>query len=305
MSKPPPRTLDAISSFSDDPDAIVQAGEVVEMRFPSGGRMSLRGGKLFHLLIQIAGVKIIDGTQHRVPIAALNEAFHVSANEMEELIDELHTTTLKLKLTDAKGRRYTKSGPLLSDVEREDDDQAQAELRFEFSSAMRKVIANSTHWAVISRRAVMAFESRYALRLYTILSLRAGLRKASEEFTVEDLRELLGVPSGKLKRWQDLKTWAIEPAISEVNHLSGLKVAYRPLKRGRRIVGISLAWGVKAGTERVEAIKELDRPKVGRTARRKGTVEEVMASDDRDRATLAEALAAAPLIDTQMGSGEV
>ena len=297
-----PRTLDAISSFSDDPDAIVQAGEVVEMRFPSGGRMSLRGGKLFHLLIQIAGVKITDEAQHRIPIAALNEAFHVSASEMEELIDELHTTTLKLKLTDAKGRRYTKSGPLLSDVEREDEAQAQAELRFEFSPAMRRVIANSTHWAVISRRAVMAFESRYALRLYTILSLRAGLRKASEEFTVDDLRELLGVPSGKLKRWQDLKTWAIEPAIDEVNHLSGLKVAYRPLKRGRRIVGISLAWGVKAGPEKVEAIKELDRPKVGRIARRKGTVEHVMASDDRDRARLAEALATVTVIDMREGS---
>jgi plasmid replication initiation protein len=295
MTKLTPRTLDAIASFGDDPDAIVQAGEVVEMRFPSGGRMSLRGGKLFHILIQIAGVRIADETQHKIPISALNEAFHVSAAEMEELVDELHTTTLKLKLTDAKGRRYTKSGPLLSDIEREDDDQAQAEIRFEFSSAMRKVIANSTHWAVISRRAVMAFESRYALRLYTILSLRANLRKASEEFTVEDLREMLGVPFGKLKRWQDLKTWAIEPAIEEVNHLSGLKVAYRPLKRGRRIVGISLAWGVKAGSERVEALKELDRPKVGRTARRKGTVEEVMASDDRDRAALAEALAATAL----------
>jgi hypothetical protein len=112
---------------------------------------------------------------------------------MEELIDELHTTTLRLKLTDAKGRRYTKSGPLLSDVEREDDDQAQAELGFEFSPAMRRVIANSTHWAVISRRAVMAFESRYALRLYTVLSLRAGLRKAAEEFTVEDLSSTLYV----------------------------------------------------------------------------------------------------------------
>ena len=297
MSKLTPRTLDAISSFADDPDAIVQAGEVVEMRFPSGGRMSLRGGKLFHLLIQIAGVRITDDAQHRVPIAALNEAFHVSAGEMEELVDELHTTTLKLKLTDSAGRRYTKTGPLLSDVEREDDDQAQAELRFEFSPAMRRVIANSTHWAVISRRAVMAFESRYALRLYTILSLRAGLRKSSEEFTVDDLRELLGVPIGKLKRWQDLKTWAIEPAIDEVNHLSGLKVAYRPLKRGRRIIGISLAWGVKAGSEKVDAIKELDRPKVGRAARRKGTVEDVLASDDRDRATLAEALAAVTVVD--------
>jgi plasmid replication initiation protein len=296
MSKSAPRTLDAVASHRENPDAIVQAGEVVEMRFPSGGRMSLRGGKLFHLLIQIAGVKIADDVQHRVTLSSLNETFHVSAKELEELIEELHTTTLKLRLTDAKGRRYTKSGPLLSDVEREEEDDAQAELRYEFSPAMRKVIANSSHWAVISRRAVMAFESRYALRLYTILSLRAGLRKVSEEFTLEDLRELLGVPSGKLARWQDFKVKALDRAVVEVNHLSGLKVTYQPMKRGRRVVGISLAWGVKEGAERIEAIKELDRSRVGRVARREGTVERLLDKDDRDRSALAEDLARLPLI---------
>jgi hypothetical protein len=65
-----------------------------------------------------------------------------------------------------RGRPYTKSGPILSDVEREPDDLDGAEVRFEFSPAMRQVIANSTHWAAVSRRAVMAFESRYSLRLY-------------------------------------------------------------------------------------------------------------------------------------------
>lgn len=297
MAEKKHRTTDAIASFRGHPDAIVQAGEVVEMRFPSGGKMSLRGGKLFHLLIQIAGVRITDQAQHIVTLSALNETFHCSTTELVSLIDELHSTTLRLKLTDSQGRRFTKSGPLLSDVEQEDDDQVQAEIRFEFSPSLRKAIANSTHWAVVSRRAVMAFESRYALRLYTILSLRAGLRKVSEEFSVEDLRELLGVPEGKLSRWQDLKTWAIEPAIAEVNHLSGLLVTYAPLKRGRKITGINLAWGVKDEAHRVEALRELDRPKVGRKARRSGTVEMVSGGgyESMERVQLAEDLAASPL----------
>ena len=289
MPDPRPRTTDAIKSYRSHPDAIVQAGEVVEMRFPSGGRMSLRGGKLFHLLIQMAGVRITDAVQHKVTLAALNETFHCSVPELEELVEELHTTTLRLHLTDNTGRRFTKSGPLLSDVEREDDDQTQAELRFEFSPAMRKAISNSTHWAVISRRAVMSFESRYALRLYTLLCLRSGLRKVSEEFSLDDLREIMGVPEGKLARWQDLKTWAIEPAVAEVSHLSGIHVTYAPLRRGRRIIGINLAWGVKDEAGRVEAMKELDRPKVGRKARRSGTVETI---EDVERAQLAEDLAA-------------
>lgn len=295
--KPPARTLDAVASLRDHPDAIVEAGEIVGMRFPSGGRMSLRAAKLFHLLIQFAGAKIADPVQHRVTLAALNEGFHTSTEELVELIDELHTTTLRMHLTDAKGRRYTKSGPILSDVEREEETEAQAEVRFEFSPAMRQAIANSTHWAVISRRAVLAFESRYALRLYTLLSLRAGLRKATEPFLEDDLRELLGVPSGKLRRWQDLKRKAIEPALAEVNHLTGLTAGYTTIKRGRQIIGVTLAWGVKAHDDRVEAMKELERPKVGRRARRDGTTEELVASDDRARVELAEALARAGGID--------
>lgn len=297
MSKPKPRTLDAIASFRDHPDAIVQAGELVEMRFPAGGRMSLRAGKLFHLLIQFAGVKIADQTQHSVTLAALNETFHLTTGEIEGLIEELHTTTLKMKLTDPKGRRYTKSGPILSDVEREDDTEAQAELRYEFSPAMRKAISNSTHWAVVSRRAVLAFESRYALRLYTLLSLRAGLRKTSEPITIDDLRELLGVPTGKLKRWQDLKRKAIEPALAEVNHLTGLIANYTPIKQGRKITGITLIWGTKEGDELADAIRELDRPKVGRRARREGVVEVVEAPEDQQRIELADALAGAGKVD--------
>jgi hypothetical protein len=264
------RTLDAVRTMRGDPDAIVEAGELVDMRFPSGGRMSLRGGKLFHLLVQAV-----------------------------ELIDELHTTTLKLKLTDAKGRRFTKSGPILSDVEREEEDEVQAEVRFQFSPTLRKAIANSSHWAVISKRAVLAFESRYSLRLYTVLSLRAGLRKTAEDFTTDDLRELLGVPAGKLSRWQDLKTWALDPAIAEVNQLAGFHAGFVPIKRGRRIVGVTLTWGLKDHGARVAAIKELDRPKVGRKARRDDRTDIIVEAEGRQRELLATALTAAGSQDAE------
>jgi len=292
-----PTTLDAIRTLRGDPDAIVEAGEMVDMRFPVGGRMSLRGAKLFHLLIQAAGVDVAEPVTHKITLAALNETFHIAIPELIELIDELHTTTIKLRLTDTKGRRYTKSGPILSDAEREDEAQEQAELRFEFSPTLRRVIANSNHWAVISKRAVLAFESRYALRLYTVLSLRAGLRKTSEEFTVEDLRELLGVPAGKLMIWKNLRRRALEPAMAEINQLAGFYAGFVPLKRGRKIVGVRLTWGLKDHDARAEALKELERPKVGRKERREGRVELVAREEGYEREELATALTEAGSFD--------
>lgn len=298
MEKPPARTLDAIASHAGNPDAIVEAGELTDMRFSSGNRLSLRGGKLFHLLIQAAGVRIADPIQHRLTLAALNTTFHLRLAELDELIDELASTVIKLRLTDATGRRYLKTGPLLSDTEREDDDQAQAELRFEFSPTMRRAIGSSTHWAVISRRAMLTFESKYSLRLYTLLSLRTGMRKAHEDFTLEDIRALLGVPKDKLTSWQAFKLRALDVAVEEINHLAGFTVSYLPKKLGKRVIGVTIAWGVKEQAGRIEALKELERPKVGRKARREGTVEaitteSVFEADDRQRLALAEALARA------------
>lgn len=285
-----PTTLDAVRARLGDPDAIVEAGEIVDMRFPSGGRMSLRGGKLFHLLIQAAGLNVAEETHHRITLAALNESFHVAVPELIELIEELQTTTLRLKLTDSKGRKFTKSGALLSDAEREDEGETQAELRYQFSPTMRKAIANSNHWAVISKRAVLAFESRYSLRLYTVLELRAGRRQTSEAFTVDELRELLGVPVGKLADWKSLRRRALEPALAEINQLAGFHAGFVPVTRGRRVIGVRLAWGLKDRDARAAALKELERPKVGRKMRREGRVEELARVEGYQREELASAL---------------
>ena len=287
-------TLDALRIHRPDPDAIVAAGELVDMRFKSGGVMSLRAAKLFCLLVQQAGVAIADDKQHVVPYSVINETFHKSRDELVEAIEELHSTTISVHVTSRNGRAYTKSGPILSDVERDDDDQRGAEIRFEFSPTLRRVIADSTHWAAISRRAVLAFESKYSLRLYMYLSLRAGLRKTSEDLTIEDMREILGVPAGSLTRWFDFRRFALDNAIAEINHLAGFRSGYIPIKRGRKVAGLRLSWGRKEGEELIETHKELERHRTGRTARRDDKVEAIAQEHAALRHSLASTIAAAP-----------
>jgi hypothetical protein len=283
-------TLDAVRMARSAPDAIIAAGELVELRFVSGNTLSLRAAKLFCLLIQEAGIAVADQVQHRIPFAALNDTFHRSRDELAEAIMELHSTVVSVQLVSRQGRPYIKSGPILSDVEREPDSLDDAEIRFEFSPAMRRVIADSTHWASISRRAVLSFESRYSLRLYLYLSLRANLRKTSEDVSLDDLRAMLGVPHRALPRWQDVKRRALDPAIAEINHLAGFNASFIPLKRSRSVAGVRLAWGLKGPAELVKAHKELERPRIGRKARRDGLVETI--AEERHR--LAESLANAP-----------
>lgn len=283
-------TLDAVRMHRPDPDAIVAAGEVADMRFASGDALSLRAAKLFCLLIQEAGIAVADPVQHKIPYAVLNETFHLSRDELATAVIELHSTVVSVQLVSRKGRPYVKSGPILSDVEREPDSVDDAEIRFEFSPAMRRVMADSTHWAAVSRRAVLAFESKYSLRLYLHIGLRVNRRQSSQDVDLEELRDILGIGHNTLPRWQDVKRRALDPAVAEINQLAGFTATYAPLKRGRRIMGVRLAWGRKAAPDLIETQKELDRPRVGRTARRDGLVETIA----QERHRIAESLANAP-----------
>jgi hypothetical protein len=287
------RTTDALQAHAGNPDVIVQAGEVADMRFQRGQSLSLRAAKLFLLLVQAAGARVVDDHQHRILYSDLNQTFHRGKGELLDAIDELHGTTISVRVAHAS-RPFTSSGPILSSIEREDEDLAGAEVRFEFSQALRHVIRNSTHWAAISRRAVMAFESKYALRLYMVLALRSGLHKTTETFAMDDLRALVGVEAGTLAGWQAIRRRVLEPARAEINMLAGFHMDFEPIKLGRSVVAVKLIWGRKGRDDLVAASKELDRPRVGRKARRDGAVEELAERQDQLRAALADELAAAP-----------
>ena len=249
----------------------------------SGPPLSLRASKLLHLMVDASGVDACEPVRHEVQIARLNEVFRLSVSEFVEAARELVGCVVELRRMTKKGRRTYKAGSLVSYVAHDRDDGSvdlsadPAMLRWEFSPVTREVLADSNYWAALSRRALLALEGRYSLRLYETIALRKGLNLKEEHLTIDQLRDRLGVPIGKLKTWSDLRVSALEPAIREVRQLSGLGVSYEPVTRGKaKVVGIILRWDQASPESRAAAARELETSRVGRKARRENMVEQIV-----------------------------
>lgn len=261
---------------ADDPEALIAPGELLDMRFREDQpALSLPAAKLLHVLIAAAGSAVCEVREHSIPLAEINNTAHRSREDILATARELMGVTVRLDGQTARGRRTTKMGVLISYVELDEDEDGL--LVFEVSKILRTVLKNSNHWAALSRQCVMAFQSRYALRLYEMITLRAGLvAKHSEEFSIDELRARLGVPAGKLVRWTHLWQFSISPAIAEVNQLSGLQVTAQPIKRARAVVAVRLSWEPMSESARAAAARELVGHSLGRKARREGAVETII-----------------------------
>jgi hypothetical protein len=271
----------ALADRADRPDELLAAGHQADMVFRPGQRaLSLRASKLWHVLVKAAGGDLAAPKDHTIPLADLYQTGlgHMTQAERVDALRELQTTLIEVRVPSPKVKNRTRviSEALLGKVERDEDDRG--DLVWRFGETLRRVFADSPHWAVLSKRAVMAFESRYSLRLYEIVGLRANLDHVhAETFTLEDLRSRLGVPVGKLTTWPHLRQRALEPAIAEVNQLAGFTVRYEPIKKGRAVTAVRLHWAKKPAPALKATKRELDGSKVGRKTRRDGSAEQIAA----------------------------
>ena len=285
-------TLEVIAAAAGKGGEVIVAGEVADIRFPKGSGLSLLAAKLFVQLLERAGADVVNSHEHRTSLESLNWA-HRDLQNIEDAVDELHGTRVSLTVETPRGRQRL-SGPILAHVERPAEGYA-GELLWEFSKTFRAVVKRSHHWAAISARAVLAMECKYSPWLYQICALHAGRERASHEWELDDLRERLGASAPSLRRWQDFKRYVLEPAVAEVNHLTGLGVAWEPIKHGRRVVGIRLFTWRKAQDELDAAAAELDQPRIGRKVRRDDLTEQIVDRRTRLRRQIAEEFQALPL----------
>jgi hypothetical protein len=268
------KTLEVIGDRSNRPDDLVAAREILDVHYSAP--ISLRAAKLLHLLVDAAGVDVVKPIEHVVPIQSLNIGKD-SKEEFLATVEELFSTTMRLSILNRLGKKATKLGSFLADAEIDEDNLG--DLRFEFSKLMRQVIANSNTWGVLSARAVIAFRSRYSLRLYEFIAGRINQQVRTEKLEIFKIREILDVPPLRLSRWKDLRVRALDLAIDEVNQLAGFKVHYKPLMRARAVWAIQLSWDKKERGELADSARELDASKIGRKARRDGSAETVMIAE--------------------------
>jgi hypothetical protein len=168
--------------------------------------------------------------------------------------------------------------PLFAFFDLSENETPPSTVRYALPRKLQPIIARSGRWGRIKAEIVCAMTSKYAIALYELIQLRANLQRCIETFPIERFRELMGVPPGKLTRGPDFTRWVLDIAALEVNGLSDCGVTIEPVRKSPRapITAVTVSWWRKQGEAYRDTLRELRRPKVGRTARLKGTVERII-----------------------------
>jgi hypothetical protein len=271
------RTIDQKSTGDD----FAKARELIEIRGTSS--LSLQDRRVMNALYANAGPKLCDDVDHVISLADLRGP-HKGGERVKESVRRLMQTVVEVPTTDRKGNPATKMVPILSDTTVSDDDDNPAGMVvYSFSRGMRAIIKDSTLWGRVRSSVIFAFTSKYSLALYELLCARINLKHVwQEEFSVEDLRDLLGVPDGKLERIPNLLQKVVNPAVLEVNGLADFGVRVDVIREGGKVrglvTGFRVSWWRKNEDQLKSAYSEIKRSKVGRIARLRGSDTKIVVS---------------------------
>jgi hypothetical protein len=214
-----------------------------------------------------------------IPLGALRPSRHESNDRVRDCLERLMRVVVQVPLPDAKtGEPRITLTPLFEFFDLSaDEGKPNSTVRFGVPKKLRRVLVASQRWGRIKAEVVCSMTSKYAMALYELVQLRAGLDRCIEQFSIERFRDLLGVPPGKLTRGPDFERRVISPALVEVNGLSDMGITIELQRKHPRapVTGVVLAWWRKTGDDFRLAMQERNRSKTGRIARLKGYAEVV------------------------------
>jgi hypothetical protein len=233
-------------------EKIIKAAELVRARPAKSRTLSLLASKCLNLMLGVAGGEGFVDKMYSIPKKELRRA-HKGNERLPAMLEELQTTLFKLDVLSPRGKPAILTAVLLSSTIDELDDQTDDSLvYFRFTLEFIAIHKHSNLWAALSARIMLGFDSVYALRLYEIGCQMVGRADPTIRVMVPELRELLHVPPGKLVRWPDLRRYALDAAITEVNELAHFTVLVpenRIRRSGRKVVSLEIQFWKKPNTE--------------------------------------------------------
>ena len=240
------------------PGSMIKPGELIDVLDMA---LTLNDRRIYNLLIANAWDKIGDEATHCIAKADLR-GNHEGSERLADSIDRLMRTIVRVRVVQ-DSRPAVMKVTLLSRTTEHDD--AAGLLYYRFDADLRQIILDSRVFGRLRKEVMFAFTSKYALALYEIGEKRRNLQfRWSEVFELGELRELLGVKSDELTTFGNFNAWCLKPAAKEVNVLADFSVAFRPVKVGRKVSAVQLAWWRKNEDEVRSAFAQVQRHRIGR-----------------------------------------
>ena len=277
-----------------------KAGELIEIT--GAHELEASDRAVVNLLYQHAhdsGRLTDDDAEWEIPMSALRFSRHKGNERVRDSLDRLMRVVVSVPLSDGKtGEPRVLLTHLFEFFDLSADEETPTgSVRFGLPKKLRPVLARSSRWGRIKAEVVCAMTSKYAIALYELVQIRAGLDRSVEQFAIDRFRDLLGVPPSKLTRGPDFERRVIEPALLEVNGLSDVGVRIDLVRAHARapITAVTLGWWRKQGDDFRAAFAERQRSKFGRMARLRGEAQTAVPVPMKRQAALGQGSEALPL----------
>lgn len=267
-----------LNQLSDNVSGWPKARELIE--FTGHHALEAQDRALMNCLYKVAhdsGRMTVKDAEWTVPLADLRTNRHESNDQIRASLKRLMSVAVTVSYVDDDGDRGEVTTSLFAYIDVSKLGRSRASITYKMPEKLLPVLANSGRWGRIKAEIVHAMSSKYSIAMYELIQARINLDNFVESFPLDTFRALIGVPPGKLERGSNFVLKVLKPAALEINALADVGVTLDVRRKGNRANGpithVTMAWYRKKGDEYRAAMKELDRPKVGRKARIRGTVE--------------------------------
>jgi replication initiator protein len=195
---------------------------------------------LLHAVWDELGEKVI----HEIPIREITRLFRDLRGRHHtdwiwESAERLADTKVRWIRTEGD-KRYKGVGHLFG-AETEDEVREQGTLRFHFPPLLVPILKDPRRFARLRTHFLIELSGKYSVTLYELLESVANKEVPELRARVDELRQWLKVPEGKLLRWQDLRRYVLEPAVRQINDNptgAGFRVRMKVVKESRAITGV-------------------------------------------------------------------
>ena len=206
------------------------------------GRHTELDRKLWVFLVEAVWHQLEEDRLHRLALSAISDAFRRTggphdANWIYSSACRLVAT--RIEWTDARDdERYEAVASILSYAA-----ASAAMLEFEFPRGLVPILKDPGRFARLRLHFLMGLDGKYAVSLYMLLQSVANQREPIITGTIEQWRDWLKVPPGKLEGFKNLKARALAPALEEINRRAeqgGLRAKVEYGMRGNKVAQVRM-----------------------------------------------------------------
>ena len=210
------------------------------------GPYTERDRKLWAFLIHAIWDDLDKQRVHEISVEKINNVFRALGgdnckNWIWDSAKRLCKTSVEWTEIGDDSERYDGITSLLAGAITTTKAKATGRLVFEVPELLARIIRHPIQFARLRVHFLISLSGKYAVTLYEILEGYTNRQNPVIDVEISQLRKWLKVPDGKLRRWIDIKRFALDPALKQINDspiAAGFSVKMEEIKNGRAVARV-------------------------------------------------------------------